>query len=118
MGGGGGGATFLKPFFKSSPNPCLFFSSPMTLIEGLEGLNGGMTSISLPIVLERGIGVGNVAMLIGRRLLRGGVAGVWVKVRQHSQALKYQGVTDTVRPIRTFSDKVAEVFICPSYVYW
>lgn len=75
--GGGGGATFLRFFLRSSPNPCLFFSSPMTFIEGLEGLDAGITSTSLPSTLERETGVGNAAMLNGRRLLRGGVAGAW-----------------------------------------
>ena len=79
VGGGGGGATFLKDLIRSSPNPCRFFSSPMTLMEGLDGLNAGVTSTSF--ALERAIGVGKLAMLIGRRLLRGGVAGAWEQVR-------------------------------------
>ena len=73
MGGGIGGPTFLKDFLRSSPNPCLFFSSLITFVEGLEGRKDGM--ISMSFALERGIGVGNVAILIGRRLPRGGVSG-------------------------------------------
>lgn len=72
VGGGIGGPTFLKDFLRSSPNPCLFFSSLITFVDGVEGRKDGM---SISFVLERGIGVGNVAMLIGRRLPRGGVSG-------------------------------------------
>ena len=72
VGGGGGGATFFRFFLKSSPKPCLFFSSPMTLIDGEP------RSKSFDVVERtRGDWVGITAILIGRRLLRGGVAGAW-----------------------------------------
>ena len=78
VGGGTGGApTFFKFFLRSSPSPCLFFSS---LIKFVEGLVDRKYARSVSLVLERGIGVGNVAMLIGRRLPgpRGGVSGACV----------------------------------------
>lgn len=74
--GGGAGATFFRFFLKSSPSPCLFLSSPITLIDG----GVAFRSDSLAIVLERGRDacVGNTAILTGRRLLRGGVGGAWL----------------------------------------
>ena len=74
VGGGGGGAIFLKPFFRSSPNPCRFFSSPITFKEGLPDWDGGKISASFPMVFERGIAV-KVAILTGRCLALGGVSG-------------------------------------------
>jgi hypothetical protein len=84
--GGGGGAVLLKFFLRSSPNPYRFFSSTMTLMEGLDEC--GVTSMSFPIVLARGIGVGKVAMLMGR-LLRGGVAGTWKRVSKITEIFRY-----------------------------
>jgi hypothetical protein len=58
----------------------------MTLMEGLDEC--GVTSMSFPIVLARGIGVGKVAMLMGR-LLRGGVAGTWKRVSKITEIFRY-----------------------------